>query len=126
MGTDTNSATNSVAWAARRNGIGRPGQIRAGTELTARGEFSIVIAGLAATAGASSELGSLAAAYVLMTAAAGPILTRFRRPGEGLTVRVTLVLVLFRQREQLDAVSVGIVEIDAVIVPRATSHLDAL
>ena len=64
------------AWAARRNGVGRPGQIRAGTELMARGEFSIVIAGLAASAGASPELGSLAAAYVLISAGAGPILTR--------------------------------------------------
>jgi CPA2 family monovalent cation:H+ antiporter-2 len=63
-------------WAARRNGIARRGQIRAGTVLVARGEFSIVIAGLAASAGAAPKLASLAAAYVLVTATVGPIITR--------------------------------------------------
>jgi CPA2 family monovalent cation:H+ antiporter-2 len=63
-------------WAARRNGIARRGQIRAGTVLVARGEFSIVIAGLAASAGAAPELASLAAAYVLVSATVGPIITR--------------------------------------------------
>ncbi|MEP6623884.1 MAG: cation:proton antiporter [Acidimicrobiia bacterium] len=71
------------AFAAKRNGVGRPGQIRAGTVLIARGEFSIVVAGLAAASGASPELGSLAAAYVLLSAAAGPIITRFVEPAAG-------------------------------------------
>jgi CPA2 family monovalent cation:H+ antiporter-2 len=65
------------AHAARRQGVARRGQIRAGTVLIARGEFSIVIAGLAATAGASADLGSLAAAYVLISAMSGPIVTRY-------------------------------------------------
>jgi len=64
-------------WAARRNDIGPRGQARAGATLVARGEFSIVIAGLGAAAGVDSDLGSLAAAYVLILAAAGPILARF-------------------------------------------------
>lgn len=63
-------------WAARRAGIGVPGRVRAGTALVARGEFSIVIAGLAVTAGIEPDLGPLAAAYVLVLAIAGPLLTR--------------------------------------------------
>jgi Kef-type K+ transport system membrane component KefB len=39
-------------WAARRQGIGRLGRARAGAALVARGEFSIVIAGLAVGYGA--------------------------------------------------------------------------
>jgi CPA2 family monovalent cation:H+ antiporter-2 len=61
-------------WAARRAGVDRAGRWRAGAELVARGEFSIVIAGLGA--GLEPELGSLAAAYVLLLAVAGPILAR--------------------------------------------------
>jgi CPA2 family monovalent cation:H+ antiporter-2 len=64
-------------WAARHAGVGRRGQTRAGTVLIARGEFSIVIAGIGATAGVDSDLGSLAAGYVLLLAAAGPVLARF-------------------------------------------------
>lgn len=62
---------------ARRAGIGRRGRIRAGVGLIARGEFSIVIAGLAVAAGAEPELGPLAAAYVLVLAVAGPLAARF-------------------------------------------------
>jgi CPA2 family monovalent cation:H+ antiporter-2 len=65
------------AYAARKSGAGRPGQIRAGTVLIARGEFSIVIAGLAVAAGSSPKLGSLVAAYVLLSATIGPTVTRF-------------------------------------------------
>lgn len=64
-------------WAARRAGVGRRGQTRAGTALIARGEFSIVIAGVGATAGVDSDLGSLAAGYVLLLAAVGPVLAHF-------------------------------------------------
>jgi monovalent cation:H+ antiporter-2, CPA2 family len=63
--------------AARRLGVGRPGRARAGTALVARGEFSIVIAGLGAAAGVRSEVDAVAAAYVLLLAIAGPILTRY-------------------------------------------------
>ena len=64
-------------WAARRAGIGRAGRARAGAALIARGEFSIVIAGLGVAAGVESDLGPLAAAYVLLLALAGPIAMRF-------------------------------------------------
>jgi CPA2 family monovalent cation:H+ antiporter-2 len=59
-------------WAAR--GLTARARIRAGLTLVARGEFSIVIAGL----GVSIEprLGSLAAAYVLIMAILGPIAAR--------------------------------------------------
>ncbi len=66
-------------WAAAREGIARPGRLRAGTALVARGEFSIVIAGLGVAAGIEPDLGPVAAAYVLLLAVAGPVLTRFAR-----------------------------------------------
>jgi len=62
--------------AARRAGIGEAGRWRAGFALTPRGEFSIVIAGLAVTSGAPSALAALATAYVLITIVAGPLLAR--------------------------------------------------
>jgi monovalent cation:H+ antiporter-2, CPA2 family len=71
----TKVATGS--WAASRIGAGLRGRMRAGTALVARGEFSIVIAGIAVTAGVEPDLGILAAAYVLLLAVVGPVLTRF-------------------------------------------------
>ncbi|MDF1478807.1 cation:proton antiporter [Leifsonia sp. H3M29-4] len=62
--------------AAKRAGIAVPGRWRAGLVLTPRGEFSIVIAGLAVTAGIEPMLAPLAAAYVLITIIAGPLLAR--------------------------------------------------
>ncbi|QJU53140.1 cation:proton antiporter [Herbiconiux sp. KACC 21604] len=62
--------------AARRNGIGVPGRWRAGLALTPRGEFSIVIAGLAVGAGVEPRLAPLATAYVLITVVVGPFLAR--------------------------------------------------
>jgi CPA2 family monovalent cation:H+ antiporter-2 len=62
-------------YAAGRDGVGPRGKARAGTALTARGEFSIVIAGLAVTAG-YSEIGPLASAYVVILGVAGPLLAR--------------------------------------------------
>jgi CPA2 family monovalent cation:H+ antiporter-2 len=61
-------------WAARRRGVDRRGRLRAGMALVARGEFSIVIAGLGASL--EPQLGPLAAAYVLLLAVLGPILAR--------------------------------------------------
>ncbi|GAA3743245.1 cation:proton antiporter [Plantactinospora mayteni] len=63
--------------AAKRVGIGRPGRWRAGLALSPRGEFSIVIAGLAVTTSVvNPELGPLATAYVLITVITGPMLAR--------------------------------------------------
>jgi CPA2 family monovalent cation:H+ antiporter-2 len=61
-------------WAARRAGVDRHGGIRAGTALVARGEFSIVLAGMGA--GLEPQLGPLAAAYVLTLALLGPLVAR--------------------------------------------------
>lgn len=63
-------------WAARRAGVDKAGQLRAGAALVARGEFSIVIAGLGVAAGLESELGPMATAYVLFLVLLGPILSR--------------------------------------------------
>ena len=61
-------------FAAGRAGVDRRARLRAGMALVARGEFSIVIAGLGA--GVEPRLGSISAAYVLILAVLGPILTR--------------------------------------------------
>lgn len=64
-------------WAAKRAGVDRSASIRAGAALVARGEFSIVIAGLGVTI--EPALGPLAAAYVLFLAILGPLLARFAK-----------------------------------------------
>jgi CPA2 family monovalent cation:H+ antiporter-2 len=61
-------------WAARRTGIDQRGGFRAGIELIARGEFSIVIAGLGVII--EPRLGPVSAAYVLFLALVGPLLAR--------------------------------------------------
>jgi CPA2 family monovalent cation:H+ antiporter-2 len=57
--------------------IDRSGRLRAGMSLVARGEFSIVIAGLGVAA--EPRLGPLSAAYVLILAILGPVLARLVR-----------------------------------------------
>lgn len=61
-------------WAAKRRGADRRGSWRAGAALIARGEFSIVIAGLGV--GIEPRLEPLAAAYVLFLAILGPLVSR--------------------------------------------------
>ena len=63
--------------AAKQAGVDSAGRLRAGTALVARGEFSIVIAGLGA--GLEPQLGPLAAAYVLLLAGAGPTIARLAK-----------------------------------------------
>ncbi len=67
-------------WAARRAGISARGRWRTGGALVARGEFSIVIAGLAVSAGIESSLGPLATAYVLILVVLGPLTARYTEP----------------------------------------------
>ncbi|WP_280258988.1 cation:proton antiporter [Nocardia abscessus] len=68
-------------WAAAREGIRPMGRARAGAALVARGEFSIVIAGLAVSAGAmDGQLTALASTYVLLMAVLGPIAARVVEP----------------------------------------------
>ncbi|WP_077489486.1 cation:proton antiporter [Sinomonas mesophila] len=68
-------------WAAARAGIAVHGRARAGAALIARGEFSIVIAGLAVASGAvGGELAAFATAYVLIMAVLGPLAARYVEP----------------------------------------------
>lgn len=71
----------ATGWfAARSAGADVTGRMRAGTALMARGEFSIVIAGLGVAAGLDPQLGAIAAGYVLFTAFGGSVVTRWAEP----------------------------------------------
>ncbi len=65
-------------YAARRAGVSRRGRLRAGGALVARGEFSVVIAGLAVSA--EPRIGPLATAYVLLMVIIGPPAARWTEP----------------------------------------------
>jgi CPA2 family monovalent cation:H+ antiporter-2 len=65
-------------YAARRADIKPAGRWRAGGTLVARGEFSIVIAGLAV--GVEPRIGPLATAYVLLMVIIGPLTARWTEP----------------------------------------------
>ena len=67
-------------WSSARAGISTPGRLRAGFTLIARGEFSIVIAGIAVAEGIETDIGPLAAAYVLMLAIGGPLAAKAADP----------------------------------------------
>lgn len=74
---------------AQRAGVGVRGRARAAALLTARGEFSIAIAGLAAAAGVAANFEALAVSYVFVLAIVGPILARLADPiGEALVHRL--------------------------------------
>ncbi|BBZ45542.1 cation:proton antiporter [Mycobacterium parmense] len=62
-------------YAARREGVARRGQLRAGSALIARGEFSLIIIGLAGTS--IPTVAALATAYVFVMAIVGPVLARY-------------------------------------------------
>lgn len=73
---------------AARSGVGIRGRTRAGAMLTARGEFSIAIAGLATAAGVVADFEALAISYVFVLAIAGPIFVGLAEPlGEYLVRR---------------------------------------
>lgn len=65
-------------YAARRAGVKTAGRWRTGGTLVARGEFSIVIAGLAV--GVEPRIGPLATAYVLILVIIGPLAARWTEP----------------------------------------------
>ncbi|MGH3959023.1 cation:proton antiporter [Mycobacterium sp.] len=72
------SAATKVAtgiYAARRDGVARRGQLRAGTVLIARGEFSLIIIGLVGSS--IHGVAALAMSYVFVVAIVGPLVTRF-------------------------------------------------
>jgi CPA2 family monovalent cation:H+ antiporter-2 len=62
--------------AAKGAGIGVPGRWRAGLALMPRGEFSIIIAGLAVSAGLDPAIAPFAATYMLITVISSPVLAR--------------------------------------------------
>lgn len=64
-------------WASRIVGVDPRGRLRAGVELVAHGEFSIVIAGLGVAL--EGRLGPLSVAYVLLMAIIGPVLARLMK-----------------------------------------------
>jgi monovalent cation:H+ antiporter-2, CPA2 family len=69
-----------TGWAAgRRAGVGPAGRLRAGVTLVARGEFSIIIAGLVA-ASVTPAFAPTVAAYVLIMAVLGPLAPRLADP----------------------------------------------
>ncbi len=73
----------ATGWiAAGGAGIGTPGRVRAGAALIAHGEFSIVIAELGI--GRESDLGALAATYVIILTLVGAVLYQF---SDSITVR---------------------------------------
>jgi CPA2 family monovalent cation:H+ antiporter-2 len=61
-------------FAARREGVARRGQLRAGTTLIARAEFSLIIIGVVDSS--IPGLAALATAYVFVVAIVGPVLAR--------------------------------------------------
>jgi CPA2 family monovalent cation:H+ antiporter-2 len=68
----------ATAWLASRPfGIGQRGRLRAGATLAARGEFSIVIASLGLPMADGRDLSSVAAAFVLATAIASPLIAKY-------------------------------------------------
>jgi monovalent cation:H+ antiporter-2, CPA2 family len=68
-------------WAAKWQGMAPMGRARTGAALVARGEFSIVIAGLAVSANVvDAQLAALATAYVLIMAVFGPLAARVAEP----------------------------------------------
>ncbi|OBJ00108.1 potassium transporter [Mycobacterium alsense] len=69
----TKVATGVVA--ARRDGVARRGQLRAGAALIARGEFSLIIIGLIGTS--IPGVAALGTSYVFVMAIAGPVLARY-------------------------------------------------
>jgi len=66
------------AWvAARRLGVASSGRLRAGAALVARGEFSVVIASLAAGTAHAEDLSAVTAGFVLLSALAAPLLAKY-------------------------------------------------
>lgn len=62
-------------FAAARDGVGARGRLRAGAALVTRGEFSLVIVGLAGAT--APQLAPLVAAYVVVLAIVGPLLAKY-------------------------------------------------
>lgn len=71
----------ATGWLSTRHlDLPTPNRLSAGVTLIARGEFSLVMAGLGITAGLEPQLGAVAAAYVLFSALLGTLLTHAIEP----------------------------------------------
>lgn len=72
----------ATGWLASRTVEGGTiSRMRAGALLAARGEFSVIIAGLVAVSGVlPPQFSALAAAYVIITATLGPLLAKYAEP----------------------------------------------
>lgn len=77
VGVATKWATGWIA--TRRNGLSKNAARRAGAVLVARGEFSIVLAGIGVAGGMDSDISPLVVSYVLILAVIGSMLARFVR-----------------------------------------------
>jgi CPA2 family monovalent cation:H+ antiporter-2 len=77
VGIGTKLVTGWIA--GRRSGVGSAGRLRAGATLVPRGEFSIIIAGLAAGS-VNPAFAPTVAAYVLILAVVGPLMPRLTDP----------------------------------------------
>jgi CPA2 family monovalent cation:H+ antiporter-2 len=63
--------------AAKKNGFAAKGRRRAGVTLIARGELSVVLAGIAIAGGINSDIGPVTILFVLILAIGGSVATRF-------------------------------------------------
>jgi len=63
--------------AAKKNGFTTKGRRRAGVTLIARGELSVVLAGIAIAGGINSDIGPVTILFVLILAIGGSVATRF-------------------------------------------------
>jgi CPA2 family monovalent cation:H+ antiporter-2 len=84
-------ALNMVAgWiGARMHGFGRREATNAGLTLVGRGEFSLILASFAASAGLDERIGPFVALYVLVLALGGPVLASRAHLVERLVPRPT-------------------------------------
>ncbi|HEX9227808.1 MAG TPA: cation:proton antiporter, partial [Arthrobacter sp.] len=86
-------------WAAKRAGIGVPGRFRAGAALIARGEFSIVIAGLAVASGVvPAELAAMAIYLPILTATLAGVSFVVGLQTVGISLAVVTVVLLVALR----------------------------
>jgi CPA2 family monovalent cation:H+ antiporter-2 len=70
-------------WSTRHADLPRANRFCAGVTLIARGEFSLVMAGMGIAAGLEPQLGPLTAAYVLFSVVLGTVLTQVVDPARG-------------------------------------------
>ena len=92
-----------VGWLAARHRPGVIGPLRAGALLSARGEFSVLVAGIAAPSTLlPSSFQALVTTYVLITAIVAPILARIAVPLGSRITRVPVADQMMHSTNELD------------------------